>query len=77
MGRRSSDGAGQQKSVKISMAWGHSPSEGTGREDDALGGTAMGMGAALGTGTTAIQAREHHVEAMARNRGTLPVSEGR
>jgi len=66
MGRRSGDGAGQQKSVEMSMAWGHSPSEGTGREDDASGGTAMGMGAALGTGTTAIRAREHHVEAMAR-----------
>jgi len=42
------------------------PVEGTGREDDASGGTAMGMGAALGTGTTAIRAREHHVEATAR-----------
>jgi len=48
------------------MAWGHSPSEGTEREDNALGGMAMGTGAALGTGTAAIQAREHHVEAMAR-----------
>jgi len=66
MGRRSGDGAGQQKSVEVAMAWGHSPSEGTGREDDTSGGTATGMGAALGTGTTAIRAREHHVEATAR-----------
>jgi len=36
------------------MAWGHSPSERTGREDDASGGTTMGTGAALGTGTAAI-----------------------
>jgi len=60
MGQRSGDEAGQQKSVKMAMAWGHSPSEGTGREDDASGSMAMG------TGTTAIRAREHHIEATAR-----------
>ena len=56
IGQRSGNGAGQQKSVEMAIAWGHSPSEGTGREDDASGGTATGMGTALGTGTTAIQA---------------------
>jgi len=66
MGWRSGEGAGQQKSVEMAMAWGHSPSEGTGREDDTSGGTTTGTGAALGTGTAVIRAREHHVEATAR-----------
>jgi len=66
MGQRSGEGAGQKKSVETALAWGYSPSEGTGREDDALGSTTMGTGAALGTGTATIQAREHHVEATAR-----------
>jgi len=44
MGQRSGKGAGQQKSVEMAIAWGHSPSEGIGREDDALGGMTMGMG---------------------------------
>jgi len=66
MRQRSGKGAGQQKSVEMAIAWGHSASEGIGREDDALGGMTMGMGAALGTGTAAIRAREYHVEAMAR-----------